>query len=55
MGNWPLSFDPLYHPHPSRRMTVFSRRGMVATSHPLAAQAGLHILRQGGNAIDAAI
>jgi gamma-glutamyltranspeptidase / glutathione hydrolase len=34
---------------------VVSRRGMVAASNPLAAQAGLAILRQGGNAADAAI
>ncbi len=34
---------------------VVARRGMVAASHPLAAQAGLNILRQGGNAADAAI
>jgi len=32
-----------------------SNRGMVATSQPLAAQAGVSILLQGGNAIDAAI
>jgi len=35
-------------------MPVFCRRG-VATSQPLAAQAGLAVLRDGGNAIDAAI
>lgn len=39
----------------SRRSMVVARRGMVATSNPLAAQAGLAILRQGGNAADAAV
>lgn len=34
---------------------VVARRGMVAASNPLASQAGLAILRQGGNAADAAI
>jgi gamma-glutamyltranspeptidase/glutathione hydrolase len=47
--------DPLYYPYPSRRMTVFSKNGMVATSQHLAAQAGLEILKKGGNAIDAAV
>lgn len=37
------------------RSEVFARHGMVATSQPLAAQAGLQTLREGGNAIDAAI
>lgn len=34
---------------------VTATRGMVATSNPLATQAGLNILRQGGNAADAAV
>lgn len=45
----------LYHPYPSQRMTTFSRKGMVATSQPLAAQSGLEMLKKGGNAVDAAI
>ena len=37
------------------RAEVFAQHGMVATSQPLAAQAGLQILKAGGNAIDAAV
>ena len=37
------------------RSVVIARHGMVATSQPLAAQAGLRVLQDGGNAIDAAI
>lgn len=50
-----MNFDFQYNPYPSQRTTVFEQRGMVATSQPLAAQAGLDILKKGGNAIDAAI
>ncbi len=39
----------------SRRSNVLARQGMVATSQPLAAQAGLSILQAGGSAADAAI
>ena len=44
----------LYH-YPSRRFVVYGSRGMVATGSPLAAQAGLDVLKEGGNAIDAAV
>lgn len=41
-------------PYPSQRMPVFARN-VVATSQPLAAQAGLQMLVKGGNAVDAAL
>src|SRR5438105_11725048 len=40
---------------PQTRSEVMARNGIVTTVQPLAAQAGLHILQQGGNAIDAAV
>ena len=43
-----------HHQYPSRRSPVIARN-MVAASQPLAVQAGLKMLSQGGNAIDAAV
>ena len=42
------------NPYTSTRLPVFARH-VVSTSHPLAAQAGLRMMWQGGNAVDAAI
>jgi len=48
-----MHFD-FHNPYPTTRIPVLARN-VVSTSHPLAAQAGLRILWQGGNAVDAAI
>jgi gamma-glutamyltranspeptidase/glutathione hydrolase len=39
----------------SRRSTVYGSNGVVATSQPLASQAGISVLQDGGNAFDAAV
>lgn len=50
-----ISFDGISGRYPSRRSVVYGKQGMVCTSQTLAAQAGLDVLKKGGNAIDAAI
>lgn len=50
-----MNFDPTYQKYPSLRYPIYANRGMVATSSPQAAAAGLEILQAGGNAVDAAI
>ncbi len=47
----PFSYTPSYA---STRLPVFARN-LCSTSHPLGAQAGLRMLQQGGNAVDAAV
>lgn len=50
-----MNIDGSVYPYASRREVVYSRRGMVCTSQHLAAQAGLDMLKHGGNAVDAAL
>lgn len=50
-----MKFDPMHNPFKTQRNVVYGKRGMVAASMPCAAEAGLEMLKKGGNAIDAAI
>ncbi len=49
------SSDPEFISFPSRRSVVHSTKGIVACTQPLAAEAGQRVLRNGGNAADAAV
>lgn len=41
--------------HDSAPDAVYAPHGVIATSQPLASQAGLRVLQQGGSAVDAAV
>ena len=55
MSNYGYGYDRITGEKFASRSEVIGQNGMVATSHPLATQIGLDILKQGGTAIDAAI
>ncbi|MBQ7895668.1 MAG: gamma-glutamyltransferase, partial [Oscillospiraceae bacterium] len=48
-------FNPTYQRYPSQRYPIYANNGMVNTSSPQAAAAGLEVLKRGGNAMDAAV
>ncbi len=50
----PFRFEEFFQTN-SRRSPVLALRGIVASSHPLATQAGLEVMQMGGNAADAAV
>lgn len=50
-----LNFGDVTQSYQSYRFPAYARQGMVATSNSLAAQAGLDMLKKGGNAVDAAV
>ncbi|NTW00084.1 MAG: gamma-glutamyltransferase family protein [Oscillochloris sp.] len=50
-----MDLNLLAHSYPARRSPLVAANGVVATSHPLASQAGLRVLQEGGNAIDAVL
>lgn len=50
-----MKFDARDYPYASQRNLTYAKNGMICASNPTVAAAGLDILKQGGNAIDAAV
>ena len=50
-----MSINLYHYPYPSQRRLILGKKGVVATSQPLATLAGMEMLLAGGNAVDASV